>query len=282
MVHGPEISHVPCTMYTTWLLIKECDKRINACLLEYTHVAFLGHTRQWKNPTIRVFMLYTFNLYYHSLKWMSRRYDSKVNSVGQLDGKKLAASVLLCVFIIGFPASPFMMIQAILWQFITIYDNWGGVTLGRLCTNKVTQLDFHWIDQLGHSVSKLWCLWVVCAIAENPHIANIEIHLDAFGFLLFQWFSEFSIFSFFWWQVTRDTRHITCDMWHVTCDIWHVKCDTWHRTCDASHMTFFCNSFLSVSVCFCIGIGLLLYFFVTWKKPCWFMFQDCRLTKAPY
>ena len=43
---------------------------------------------------------------YDRLKWLSERYDSKVNSVGQLDGKKLAASVLLYVFIIGFPASP--------------------------------------------------------------------------------------------------------------------------------------------------------------------------------
>ena len=43
---------------------------------------------------------------YDSLKWLSGRYDSKMNSVGQLDGKKLAASALLYVFIIGFPASP--------------------------------------------------------------------------------------------------------------------------------------------------------------------------------
>ena len=35
---------------------------MNACLLKYSHVAFLGHTRQWKKPTKRVFMLYTFNL----------------------------------------------------------------------------------------------------------------------------------------------------------------------------------------------------------------------------
>ena len=45
---------------------------------------------------------------YHSLKWLSGRYDSKVNFDGLLDGKKLAASVLLYVFIIGFPASPFI------------------------------------------------------------------------------------------------------------------------------------------------------------------------------
>ena len=47
---------------------------------------------------------------YRSLKWRSERYDSKVNSVGQLDGKKLAASVLLYVFIIVFPAPPFTII----------------------------------------------------------------------------------------------------------------------------------------------------------------------------
>ena len=41
MVHGPDIRHVPCTMYTTWLLIKLCDKKMNVCLLEYSHVAFL-------------------------------------------------------------------------------------------------------------------------------------------------------------------------------------------------------------------------------------------------
>ena len=62
MVHGPAIRHVPCTMYTTGLLIKLCDKKINACLLDYSHVAFLGHTWQWKKPTTRFFMLYMFNL----------------------------------------------------------------------------------------------------------------------------------------------------------------------------------------------------------------------------
>ena len=44
---------------------------------------------------------------YDSLKWLSGIYDNKVNSVGQMDSKKLAALVLLYVFIIGFPASPF-------------------------------------------------------------------------------------------------------------------------------------------------------------------------------
>ena len=44
MVHNPAIRHVPCTMYTKWLLIKLCDKKVNACLLEYLHFAFLGHT----------------------------------------------------------------------------------------------------------------------------------------------------------------------------------------------------------------------------------------------
>ena len=63
MVHCPAIRHLPCTMYTAWLLIRLCDKKINACLLEYSHVAFLGHTWQWKKPTTCVFMLYTFNLY---------------------------------------------------------------------------------------------------------------------------------------------------------------------------------------------------------------------------
>jgi hypothetical protein len=43
---------------------------------------------------------------YGSCKWLSERYDSKVTSVGQLDSKKLAASVLLYVFIIGIPAFP--------------------------------------------------------------------------------------------------------------------------------------------------------------------------------
>ena len=43
---------------------------------------------------------------YGSLEWLSERYDSKVNSVSQLDDNKLATSVLLYVFIIGFPASP--------------------------------------------------------------------------------------------------------------------------------------------------------------------------------
>ena len=30
--------------------------------LESTHVVFLGHTRQWEKPTMRVLILYTFNL----------------------------------------------------------------------------------------------------------------------------------------------------------------------------------------------------------------------------
>ena len=42
---------------------------------------------------------------YGSLKWLSGRYDSKVNYVGQLDAKRVAAFVLLYLFIIGFPAS---------------------------------------------------------------------------------------------------------------------------------------------------------------------------------
>ena len=63
MEHGSDISHVKCTVYTAWLLIKWCDKKMNACLMEYSHVAFLGHTWEWKKPTTCVFMLYTFNLY---------------------------------------------------------------------------------------------------------------------------------------------------------------------------------------------------------------------------
>ena len=47
---------------------------------------------------------------YCSLKWLSESYDSKVNSVGQLDGKKLAASVLVYVFNLGFPPSLFIYI----------------------------------------------------------------------------------------------------------------------------------------------------------------------------
>ena len=42
---------------------------------------------------------------YGSLKWLPGRYDNKVNSVGQLDAKKLAALVLVYDFILGFPAS---------------------------------------------------------------------------------------------------------------------------------------------------------------------------------
>ena len=42
---------------------------------------------------------------YGSLKWLSESYDIKVNFVGQLDAKKLVASVLLYVFNVGFPAS---------------------------------------------------------------------------------------------------------------------------------------------------------------------------------
>ena len=38
---------------------------------------------------------------------MSGIYDSKMNSVAQLDVEKLAALVSLYVFNIGFPASPF-------------------------------------------------------------------------------------------------------------------------------------------------------------------------------
>ena len=43
--------------------------------------------------------------YYGSLKGLSGRYDSQVNSVGQLDAKKLATSDLLYLFILGFVAS---------------------------------------------------------------------------------------------------------------------------------------------------------------------------------
>ena len=50
-------------MYTKWLLIKLCDKKVNVCLLEYAHIAFPGHTQEWKKPTTWVFMLYTFNIY---------------------------------------------------------------------------------------------------------------------------------------------------------------------------------------------------------------------------
>ena len=41
-----------------------------------------------------------------SLKWMSESFDSKVNSIGQLDAKKLAETGFSpYVFSIGFPAS---------------------------------------------------------------------------------------------------------------------------------------------------------------------------------
>ena len=40
-----------------------------------------------------------------SLKWLSGRYDSKVNTVGPLDAENFATAILLYVFNIGFPAS---------------------------------------------------------------------------------------------------------------------------------------------------------------------------------
>ena len=40
-----------------------------------------------------------------SLKWLSGRYDSKVNLVDPLDAEKLAEAGFLYVFNIGFPAS---------------------------------------------------------------------------------------------------------------------------------------------------------------------------------
>ena len=45
---------------------------------------------------------------YCSLNQLSGSYDSEVNSVGQLDAKKLAASVVLYVFNIVFPAFLFI------------------------------------------------------------------------------------------------------------------------------------------------------------------------------
>ena len=30
------------------------------------------------------------------------------------------------------------------------------------------------------------------------------------------------------WQVTCDTRHVTCDMWHLTCGTRQLTPDTWH------------------------------------------------------
>ena len=62
-----QFRHVPWKVYTTWLLIKSCDKKMNVCLLEYSCVAFLGHTRQWKKPKTIVFMLYTFILQHQQL-----------------------------------------------------------------------------------------------------------------------------------------------------------------------------------------------------------------------
>ena len=47
------------------------------------------------------------------------------------------------------------------------------------------------------------------------------------------------------WQVTRDSRHLTCDTWNMTCDTWHVTFDTWRVT-----IFFF---FLSTYVRFGIG-----------------------------
>ena len=44
---------------------------------------------------------------YDNFKLLARAYDSKVSPVGPLIAEKLAASVLLYVFIIGFPASLF-------------------------------------------------------------------------------------------------------------------------------------------------------------------------------
>ena len=55
------VKHVPWQGYTAWVLIILCDKELNMWHLECSHVVFLGHTRPWKKPTTRLFMLYTFN-----------------------------------------------------------------------------------------------------------------------------------------------------------------------------------------------------------------------------
>ena len=52
---------VPCTLHGCW---SNCVIRKGMRVFWYSHVAFPGHTRQWKKPTTCVFMLYTFNLYY--------------------------------------------------------------------------------------------------------------------------------------------------------------------------------------------------------------------------
>ena len=42
-VHGTRSSHLACTMYHVHYMV--ADKKVNTCLLEYSHVAFLGQTR---------------------------------------------------------------------------------------------------------------------------------------------------------------------------------------------------------------------------------------------
>ena len=57
-----------------------------------------------------------------------------MNSVGQLDGKKLAASVLLYVFIIGFPASP-LEIKCTIGN-LKLYIGDSGLGIGDLILGK--------------------------------------------------------------------------------------------------------------------------------------------------
>ena len=54
------IYHVWGTLHSCMACM--CDKEPFACHLECSNILFPGHTRQWKKPTTRVFMLYTFNL----------------------------------------------------------------------------------------------------------------------------------------------------------------------------------------------------------------------------
>ena len=54
-----------CTMVddTVILQIGMCDKGSHMCPLKCTHVAFLAYKQQCKKATMRLFLLFMFNLY---------------------------------------------------------------------------------------------------------------------------------------------------------------------------------------------------------------------------
>ena len=98
-------------------------------------------------------------------------------------------------------------------------------------------------------------------------IANIDIHLDIFAVLPFQWFvlKKFQVLGSLQTcllcivgelaeggsvavavSVTHETQNVKSYTWHVTCHTWHLTPDTWY------YSKFF-PSILFVSVCFSIG-----------------------------